>query len=311
MQKSAMMKPVISILLMVLVFGALGCNHKANLNEWTDVDYVGDGIEPHRLDIHLPETGKGPFPAVIVIYGSAWFSNRLKDTAFSILGPPLLQSGFAVVAINHRASTGAIFPAQIQDVRAAVRFIRANASRYNIDPSFVGATGYSSGGHLASFLGIAGNKTSQTINGVSVDLEGNLGDFTSVSSRVDAVVDWFGPTDFQIMDSCGSDMIHNAADSPESSLVGGPIQEMDEMCDLANPVTYVDSDDPPFLIIHGDADPLVPSCNSVELYEALVESGVSAEFILVPGGGHGPGVLIQTYFDKMTDFFLSHAASQP
>jgi len=305
------MKIFLAALLVVLVLGAPGCGKKTIKREWANIDYVGDGIEAHRLDIHLPETGEGPFPVVIVIYGSAWFSDDLKDTAFNTLGPSLLQSGFAVVAINHRASTDAIFPAQIHDVRAAVRFIRANAASYGIDTSFVGVTGYSSGGHLASFLGTAGNTMQQTVNSVTVDLEGSLGEYPSASIRVDAVVDWFGPTDFQIMDSCGSEMIHSAENSPESSLVGGPIQEMDEMCALANPVTYVDANDPPFLIIHGDADPLVPSCNSEELYDTLKGSGVPAEFILVPGGGHGPGVLTHTYFQKMTDFFRSHVPSQP
>lgn len=298
------MRTIISLTLTVFMICSMGC-HQVTTREWTDVNYAGDTTTPHLLDIYLPEEGNGPFPAVIVIYGSAWFSNNLKATAFDAIGQPLLNNGFAVVAINHRASTDAIFPAQIHDVKAAVRFIRANGNKHHIDPSFIGITGFSSGGHLSALVGTTGNVREYTVEGITLDIEGYVGAYVSTSSHVDAVVDWFGPTDFQVMDSCGSEMEHNVPDSPESSLVGGPIQENDAMCALANPITYVDPEDPPFLILHGDADPLVPYCNSIALYDALQESGVESEFILVPEGGHGPGLFTEAYFKMMTDFFLS------
>jgi dipeptidyl aminopeptidase/acylaminoacyl peptidase len=107
------------------------------------------------------------------------------------------------------------------------------------------------------------------------------------------------------MDSCGSQMIHDAPDSPESVLIGGPVQDNDDLCALANPITYVDENDPPFLIIHGDADPLVPHCQSILLHEALSKHGVENELIIVPGGGHGDGVWLDNYIERMAAFFIN------
>jgi len=209
-----------------------------------------------------------------------------------------------VVAINHRSSREAIFPAQVHDVKAAVRFLRGNATTYSLDTSFIVAVGNSSGGHLAAFLGASAGIAQHTVGDETAPIEGSLGDYTEMSSTVDAVVDWYGPTNFLVMDSCGSQMNHNAADSPESTLVGGPIQDNKDRCALANPTTYVDADDPPFLILHGTADPLVPLCQSEILHQALQKQGVDSELIIVEGAKHGPGLHEPEYFKKMTDFLL-------
>lgn len=116
-------------------------------------------------------------------------------------------------------------------------------------------------------------------------------------------MDWFGPTDFLIMDSCGSIMTHSATDSPESAIVGGPIQQMKEECVFVDPATYASHTDPPFLIFHGDKDPLVPHCQSEHLYEQLQSVGGNSELIIIPGGEHGPGVVIQENYEKMVTFF--------
>lgn len=270
---------------------------------WIDVDYVGDGITGHKLDIHLPTAGKAPYPVVICIYGSAFFSNNSKAASFyDGFGQRLLKEGFAVVSINHRASTDSIFPAQINDVKAAIRFIRANAKVFSLDSNFIAITGWSSGGHLSAMAGTTNGTTKQTINGIEVDIEGALGSFTSASSKVDAVVDWFGPTDFLVMDSCGSRMNHNDAKSPESVLIGGPIQENKARAQVANPVSYINKRTPPFLIFHGDKDPLVPHCQSELLYARLQQFGIKSELVLIKGGEHGPGVMIEKYYDKMIAF---------
>jgi acetyl esterase/lipase len=245
----------------------------------------------------------------MIIYGSAWFGDNLKENAFQIMGEPLLESGFSVIAVNHRSSRDARFPAQIHDIKAAIRYIRANADKYQIDTTFIGITGYSSGGHLSAFAGTSGSVEFVTANSASADIEGNVGKNASYSSSVHAVVDWFGPTDFMVMDSCGSEMIHNAPDSPESSLIGAPIQDNEDMCILANPITYVDPNDPPFLILHGDADPLVPHCQSEQLFTALQSMNVPSQFVLVPGAGHGPGLFEEKYFRMMTSFFLKVCSS--
>jgi acetyl esterase/lipase len=267
------------------------------------VNYTGDTMKYHMLDIYLPQVEKPTYPVVISIYGSAWFGNDLKGNDLATLGSVLLDAGFAVVTPNHRSSTDAKFPAQIHDIKAVIRFIRANAGNYQIDTSFVGITGSSSGGHLAALAGTSGYVKQYTVGSATIDLEGDVGGYTTFGSSVDAVVDWFGPTNFLVMDSCGSSLVHNASNSPESSLIGGPIQDNKDKCALADPITYVDANDPPFLILHGDADPLVPHCESEMLFDALQKANVPSQFFLVPDAQHGPGLFEEKYFKMMVDFF--------
>jgi acetyl esterase/lipase len=276
---------------------------------WVDVDYVGDGLIGHKLDVFLPKTGKAPFPVVIAIYGSAWFSNSSKSANFHVgLDQALLEGGFAVVNINHRSSRDAVWPAQIHDVKAAIRFIRANATKFSLDNSFIGITGFSSGGHLSSMAGTTNYTKSEKINGLDIDLEGSLGKFTATSSHVDAVVDFFGPSNFLTMDECDEKMNHNDAKSPESILVGGAIQENKDKVALANPMSYATKNDPPFLIFHGNKDPLVPLCQSEQLFEKLQMAGIRSELVIVEGGGHGPLVFVKNNFLKMNSFFKEEQA---
>jgi len=295
---------LLSLIFITVILGISPCKGQAYSKNWENINYAGDTLISHRLDVYLPRHSKAHYPAVMIVYGSAFFGNDMKQNAFEALGAPLLDSGFAVLTVNHRSSRDAIFPAQIQDIKAAVRFIKANGHKFQIDTSFIGITGYSSGGHLSAMMGTSGSVTRKTINSESVQIEGTVGSYTSNSSSVNAVVDWFGPTDFQSMDSCGSTMVHDAPDSPESILIGAPIQDNDDLCALANPISYVDPEDPPFLILHGDADPLVPFCQSALLFQALQEAGVYSQFVLVPGAAHGPGLFEEEYFGMMTSFFL-------
>ncbi len=271
---------------------------------WLDIDYVGDGQIGHRLDIHLPKIAQERYPVVICIYGSAWFSNNAKGAVFSYgPGQVLLENGFAVVSINHRSSKDAIFPAQIQDVKAAIRFVRANADQLSLDASFIGITGWSSGGHLSALAGTTHHTKTFKWKDKQIDIEGELGEYTATSSHVDAVVDWFGPTDFLIMDHCGSSFSHDEEKSPESSLVGGAIQAHKDECKMADPATYANKDNPPFLIFHGDADPLVPHCQSEHLQEKLRAAGAESALHIIEGGKHGPGVMIAENYIKMVAFF--------
>lgn len=298
------MKQFTAIILSLLCLNSFGQQYSKS---WKDLNYAGDSMNYHNLDIYLPKGEKLIYPVVVVIYGSAWLSNNSKGTDLKTLGKTLLDAGFAIVMPNHRSSRDVIFPAQINDIKAVVRYIRANAENYQIDTSFIGITGSSSGGHLASLTGTSRFVKQFSVGSESADIEGNVGEFTSFSSSVDAVVDWFGPTDFMVMDSCGSSMAHNAPNSPESKLIGGPIQDNKDKCTLANPITYVDSGDPHFLIIHGDKDPLVPYCNSELIYVALQKSNVSSRFVLVPDGQHGPGVHVEQNFKLMVDFFVNES----
>ena len=279
------------------------CFSQQYSKSWKDLNYAGDTLTYHTLDIYLPELQKPAFPVVIVIYGSAWFGNNLKGADLKTLGKPLLDAGFAIVTPNHRASTDAKFPAQLHDMKAVVRFIRANAQNFQLDTSFIGMTGSSSGGHLAALTGTSGFVKQYTVGTAAADIEGDVGPYTIYSSSVDAVVDWFGPTNFLVMDSCGSNLVHDAPESPESSLIGGPIQDNKDKCTLANPMTYIDANDPPFLILHGDADSLVPHCQSEILFQALQYANVSCLFVLVPQGQHGAGLFVDKYYGMMVDFF--------
>lgn len=272
--------------------------------QWLDLNYANDNHVYHNLDIRLPNIDKPKYKAIIVIYGSAWFANNMKQMGFQAIGQPLLDSGFAVISINHRSSGDAMYPAQINDVKAAIRFIRANADTYNIDASFIGITGFSSGGHLASLAGTTNGVKTFTVGEKTVDIEGDLGNYTHVSSDVDAVVDWFGPIDFTRMENCTTTKNDK---SPEAALIkGNPADNLD-MLALINPMTFLDEKDPRFLVIHGEADNVVPHCQSVFFSEMLKEKGLLNEFISVAEGQHGPVTFNEDTFKKMTDFFLMEA----
>ncbi|MDD2932220.1 MAG: alpha/beta hydrolase [Fermentimonas sp.] len=294
----------ILITALLAVYSLFVCLGQENSKQWLNLNYAGDNQEYHNLDIYLPETGKSAYKPIIVIYGSAWFGNNFKQHAYNTYGKSLLESGFAVIAINHRSSADAVYPAQINDVKAAIRFVRANADKYNIDASFIGITGYSSGGHLASLAGTTNRVKEYTVNNTTVDIEGKIGDYTSYSSSVNAVVDWFGPIDLARMDNCNGP---KEGDSPEAALIrGNPADNLD-MIALTNPITYIDERDPNFLVIHGDADNVVPHCQSELFSKALKEKGLLTEFISVPEGQHGPVTFNDSTFKKMTDFFLKEA----
>lgn len=285
----------------------LNCLGQTSDKQWLNLNYANDTKEYHNLDIRLPKEEKPTYKAVIVIYGSAWFGNNLKQAAFDALGKQLLESGFAVVTVNHRASTDAVYPAQINDIKAAVRFIRGNAAKYNIDSSFIGITGYSSGGHLASLAGTTNNIKNFTINKTTIDIEGKVGNYLSFNSSVDAVVDWFGPIDMNLMDNCNKPKGEN---SPEAILIKGNPADNPDMIALLSPITYIDKKDPPFLVIHGDADNVVPYCQSKLFSEALKKKKLLTEFITVSEGQHGPITFNDSTFKKMCDFFLNESKKQ-
>ena len=187
----------LSFILIALLIGYVSCTGQPYSKKWENINYAGDTLIAHRMDIYLPEASQSVYPAIVVIYGSAFFGDNMKQKAYKTLGEPLLRKGFAVVTVNHRSSRDAIFPAQIHDIKAAVRFIHANGHKFQIDTSFIGITGYSSGGHLSALMGTSGSVNLMTINSKTVHIEGQVGNYTSYSSSVNAVVDWYGPTDFQ------------------------------------------------------------------------------------------------------------------
>jgi len=269
---------------------------------YSNLNYVGDGQGYHNLDIYLPKTVKDNYPVVMYIYGSAWYSNNSKGTDMNTIGAALLDAGFAVVVPNHRSSSDAKFPAQIHDIKAAIRFLRGKAADYKLDTTFIGISGSSSGGHLASLAGTGNGVKQYTVGSATIDVEGNLGNYTSFSSKVHAVCDWFGPIDFSRMENCRT---YKDGNSPEAHILGfAPASNPDKTA-LLSPMTYIDPTDPPFLIFHGSQDNVVPDCQSRFFHEALTGAGVESEYLLVQGGQHGPGVNnVQANLGKMVDFFL-------
>jgi acetyl esterase/lipase len=248
----------------------------ASVKAERNIPYVDNGSPNQVLDLFLPEQPSDkPLPLMIWIHGGAWMGG---DQA----SPPVLylvNEGFAVASVQHRFSSQAVWPAQAYDCKAAIRFLRANAAKYNFDPDHFGVGGDSSGGHLAAFVGTSGDVKK---------MEGDLGN-SNVSSRVQAVVDWFGPTDVTLMgQQSGPHSIiqHENANSPESRLLGGPVQEKRDLAKTANPLTYIDKHNPAFLIMHGDSDQLVPLGQSVILAKALIDAGVEVTMITIAGAGH-------------------------
>ncbi len=263
---------------------------------FTNLDYVGGGNARQMLDLWVP-AGDGPFPLIVWIHGGAF-------RAGSKASPPpfpdrLMPRGFAFASIGYRLSTEAQWPAQIQDVKAAIRFLRANAEKYKLDANRFGVIGASAGSHLAAMLGASGNVTIWDTPGMP-----NAG----VSSRVQAVVDQFGPLDFAQMDamqmpSCSAGTTSTAS-SPESALLGCTIGTCPEKTREASPITYVDGSTPPFLLVHGSNDCNISPEQSRLMAETLVRAGHHPIFRIIPGAGHGGSQFDNAAYLSLVDSFL-------
>ncbi len=259
--------------------------------DYKDVEYARIGGQSLTLDIYLPKNAAAPYPVVVWIHGGAWVAGSKK----SVTGLGLLRKGYALVSINYRFSWQAIHPAQIQDCKGAIRWIRAKAGEYGWDPERIGVWGSSAGGHLAALLGTSG--------GVP-ELEGSVGGNVSHSSRVQAVCDWFGPSDMLTIGDYPASVDHRRGDSPEGRLLGGPPKKVPDRARAASPVSYASPDDPPFLIQHGTNDPIVPFRQSVELDSVLRAHHVVSLFKPIQGAGHGGGGFnVDTTFRQVADFF--------
>jgi acetyl esterase/lipase len=232
--------------------------------KWLDLAY-GNESPSQRLDLYLPDQGEGPFPVIVAIHGGAFLGgDKDEDQISPMLGG--LQRGYAVASINYRLSGEAVFPALVQDCKSAVRFLRANASSYHLNPERIGAWGGSAGGYLAAMLG-----TSAGVSALDEPLAAELG----LSCALQAVVDWCGPAeDFLRMDeeflqSERGTPDHSQPDSPESLLMGRPITEIPERVREASPMHYVTQAVAPFLIQHGELDHVVPVQQSIGLAAAI------------------------------------------
>ncbi len=269
--------------------------------QWKDVNYAGDTQGYHTCDIYLPKQEQESYPVVIHIYGSAWFNNNGKGAAdLGTIVKALLDAGYAVVCPNHRSSTDAKWPAQLHDIRAVIRFVRGEAKKYKFDPSFIATSGFSSGGHLASTAATTSGTKQTKVGTVDIDLEGSLGNFTNESSAVNAACDWSGPIDLTAMD-CGDHMTMGD-NSPEDVLLNSKLsQEPDKYLSLSA-TSYIDKNDPPVIIFHGEKDNVVPCCQGKKFFELLQAAGVKTEATFVPEGGHGMGMYSDENLQKMVNF---------
>jgi len=276
--------------------GPRGPEVPAGVKVERDLAYAGDNDRKHKLDLYLPEKAEKPLPLLIWIYGGGW---AMGDKVGRSPAVQLAAEGYAVACINYRLSDQARFPAQIQDCKAAVRWLRANAAKYNIDPDHFGTWGGSAGGHLAALTGTSGG---------SKEFE-PIGGNADVSDRVQAVCDQYGPTDLLKMDEQAGGrgaFKHDDAKSPEGHLIGGPIQENKEKTERANPIKYITKECPPFLIMHGDADNMVPIGQSEILLDALKKQGIEASLITVRSGHGGPVFDQPANVKVVKDFFDKH-----
>lgn len=231
--------------------------------KWLDLPYAGLSAA-QKLDLYLPDEGAGPFPVIIYIHGGGFAIGDKRDIHLT----PFLQGikrGYAVVSVNYRLSGEAIFPAGLQDVKAAIRWLRANQQQYALDCERIAAWGGSSGGNFAAMVCLTAH--------VSIFDDPMLGSL-EFPCHVSAAVDWYGPTDFLQMDAqlAENDLgpgNHSLEDSPESRYLGGKITEIPLKAQLANPMTYIHANMPPLLIQHGRLDHLVPVQQSIYFAQKL------------------------------------------
>ncbi|MDJ0552879.1 MAG: alpha/beta hydrolase [Microcoleaceae cyanobacterium MO_207.B10] len=303
-------KIISKFVLLILTFLITSCQQKPTevkvLQNLVYGNYTFQNQEKSLLlDLYLPQKKPDkPLPLLIYIHGGSWLRGEKEYCP----GKIVVQRNYAMACISYRFSSEAIFPAQIQDVKNAVRWLRKNADKYNLDPNNFGAWGPSAGGHLSALLGTsAGVEKLEPKNN-------NQG----ISSAVKAVCAWYPPTDFTQVPPAFEEPINAAVEEKYKDkewyvytvathkLLGGVVSKNLELAALANPINYVDAQDPPFLIMHGEKDNIVPISQSVLLADALSEKGVEVEFVKKPNWGHYHGrgedfdpVLI----DMAMDFF--------
>ncbi len=265
-----------------------------------DVPYIENGDDAQKLDIYFPEKpGDKPLPLIVHIHGGGW----IGGSKFPCPVVSMVSKGYVVASIEYRFSQKAKFPAQIQDCQAAIRWLRGNASKYNIDVDHVGAVGGSAGGHLSALVGTAGGKKAFPV----------IGEFRDQSDAVQCVCDIFGPANFtSVMKQAEEDknvrniFKFNTPSDPYSSLIGAALDREKGLTDAVSPIHYVSEQTPPMLILHGTHDTLVPYAQSEELTAALKAKNVPVWFQTLPGSGHGgpafskPGIvaLMQNFFDR-------------
>jgi acetyl esterase/lipase len=282
-----------TIMLILTLSGALTHAQASTAPTFPDVTYCTAGGMDLKMDVYLPASSQSTSasrPTVVYVHGGGWVSGDKRTGAGALDFSELLSRGYVVGSLNYRLAPQYKFPAQIEDVKCAIRSLRANSAKYHIDPEHIGAWGGSAGGHLVSLLGVADQSAGF-----------DVGQYLNQSSRVQAVVDYFGPSNLTSGDFAnGTRQLILSVFGSQQGLVSG------------SPVTYVTKDDPPFLIVQGEMDVTVPPHQSQELYYKLIKAGVPATLVMVKNAGHGftpvggPISPTRQEISKLTADFFDH-----
>lgn len=264
----------------------------ASADTQIDIEYARVGDLSLKLDLHRPAMPKPPL--IVYVHGGAWRAGSKSDVPIAAL----MEEGFAIASVDYRLSTQAVFPAQVHDIKAAIRFLRASAERYQVDATSIAIVGSSAGGHLAALVGVT--------NG-HVALEGTVGLHLEESSAVQKIVSLYGASNLQTILEQSTEFGLKMRVPALELLLGGQPGEKPELARLASPVSHVDAADPPLLLIHGDADPQMPPQQSAELAKVYEAKGLKVKLITLPGSRHGGDEFYDRERTGMMAAFLSGA----
>ncbi|MDB4923634.1 alpha/beta hydrolase [Mucilaginibacter sp.] len=257
-----------------------------------NIPYANDTLKKHLLDIYLPPVKKANYPLIVWIHGGAWMMNdKYADMGYMTQTlKAFADSGYAVASINYRYSTTAVFPAQIRDCSQALEFLYDNAAKYSLDKNRIAVIGFSAGGHLASLLALSNN----------TNVKAFYPDGKRPKFKIRLCLDFYGPSDFTTLK--GNDS--SDPKSPVTLLLGATVTTRPDLAKAASPVTYIDKNDPPFLIVQGEKDESVNPVQSQLLSTRLNEAGVKNELIIVKDAPHYGVMFDADYIRKSIFSFL-------
>lgn len=258
----------------------------------TDIEYARVGDVSLKLDLHRPQAESAPL--VVYVHGGAWRAGTKSDVPIA----SLLDQGFAIASVDYRLSTQARFPAQAHDIKAAIRYLRANAARLHINTDKIAIAGSSAGGHLAALVGVTNGQK---------ELEGKVGEHLDQNSDIVCIISLYGASNLQTILGQSTEHGLEVRVPALKLLLGGLPNQKPDLAKLASPVAHLDKADPPLLLIHGDADPQMPPQQSEEFAKAYQAAGLTVTHLILPGSLHGGS----EFYDEertriMADFLKKH-----
>lgn len=261
-----------------------------------DLEYAR--VDGHSLKLDLYPAAERGKPLLVYVHGGAWRGGSKAN-------PPILalqQQGFAIASVDYRLSTQAHFPAQVHDIKAAIRFLRATSETYGYDAGRIGIVGSSAGGHLAALVGVTNRHK---------ELEGSVGEHLAESSDVQCIVSLYGASNLQSILDQSTEFGRNMRAPALQLLLGGQPSEKPALANLASPVAHIDKDDPPLLLIHGDADPQMPPQQSFEFERAYKAMGLSVKYVRIAGAKHGGAEFYDEERTALMVEFLKSSLQKP